>query len=335
MATIRQVAKEAGVSIATVSRVLSADPGFNTKEETRHKIMDAVRKLGYEIPIRKQNHYRFGCVLADTSEKYSDPFFMEILTSMEEECKNRHATIAISKSYNELEDPQILQEFLGLDLSGVFLMEHVSPNVMAALQAHIPHIVIIDNDEPAYSFDNVGFDHTTANCQVMNCLISRGYKRIGLISGSSPHMNFEDTIRLLTYRETLRRADIDFDENLVKDCAWDLTLCENQTRDLMNLTPPPDAIFAGSDSLASVVLGTLYSMGFRCPRDIGVIGFNNIDLSSHMVPPLTTIQVPTNHIGRAAVERMIQIHENDEKTVRRILFPTELIERSSLKKEMK
>ena len=99
----------------------------------------------------------------------------------------------------------------------------------------------------------------------------------------------------------------------------------------MELPEPPDAIFAGSDSLASVVLGTLYELGFRCPRDVGVIGFNNIDLSSHMVPPLTTIEVPTADIGKAAVERMLQIIKDKDSSIRRILFPTKLIERKSLK----
>ena len=333
MATIRQVAKEAGVSIATVSRVLSADPGFTVKEETRSKILAAVRKLHYEIPIREPHQLRFGCVLADTTDKYGDPFFMEILQAMEETCRDCNAMIASTKSYQELEDPQILQEFLGEDLSGVFLMEHVSAEVMTAIKTHIKNIVFIDNDEPDYYFNNVGFDHMTANWQVMDCLLSKGYKRIGIISGGTNRVPFAGTLRLVTYREMLRRAGIAFDETLVKDCGWDLDLCKTQTEELMQLPEPPDAIFAGSDSLASVVLGTLYSMGCRCPRDVGVIGFNNIDLSEHMVPPLTTIEVPTVDIGKAAVERMLQIIKGRDTSIRRILFPTEIIERKSLKKQ--
>ena len=331
VANIRQVAKAAGVSPATVSRVLSGDPGFNVKEETRIKIMEAVAELKYEFPIREPDQYRFGCVLAYTTDKYADPFFMEILESMERECRKYNATIAVTKSYKELETPKILQEFLGADLDGVFLMEHVSPEVMTVLKTHVKKIIFIDNDEPEYFFNNVGFDHTTANWQAMSALIDRGYKRIALISGSSPGMPLSDTIRLVTYRETLRRAGIKYDKKLIKDCGWDMELCKKQTEELMAMEEPPDAIFAGSDSLASVVLGTLYAMGKRCPRDVGVIGFNNIDLSSHMVPPLTTIEVPTTDIGKAAVERMIQIITTKDKSIRRILFPTELIERKSLR----
>ena len=331
MATIREVAKLAGVSAATVSRVLSGDPGFSVREETRRKINDAVARLQYEIPVREQNQYRFGCVLSDTTDKYSDPFFVDILVAMENACRGKNATIAIVKSFQELDNPQILQEFIGADLDGVFLMEHVSPEAMTALKTHIPHIIFIDNDEPVYNFDNVGFDHTTANWQVMDALLTRGYKRIALISGSSPKMPLSNTIRMVTYREMLRRSGIEFDEALVKDCGWDLDLCKKQTQELMELPEPPDAIFAGSDSLASVVLGALYELGYRCPRDVGVIGFNNIDLSSHMVPPLTTIEVPTTDIGEAAVERMIQIIKDKDPSIRRILFPTQLIERKSLK----
>ena len=331
MANIRQVAAMAGVSPATVSRVLSGDPDFSVREETRRKINQAVAKLQYEIPVREQEQYRFGCVLADTADKYSDPFFFEILGAIESACKSSNATVTITKSCLELENPQTLQEFIGADLDGVFLMEHVSPEIMTAIKAHIPHIVFIDNDEPEYFFNNVGFDHTTANWQVMDTLLERGYRRIALISGSTTNVPLAETIRIVTYREMLRRAGIEYDDEIVKDCQWDLKLCEKQTRELMDLPEPPDAIFAGSDSLASVVLGTLYAMGKRCPRDVGVIGFNNIELSSHMVPPLTTIEVPTSDIGKAAVERMLQIITEKDESIRRILFPTKLIERKSLK----
>ena len=331
MANIRQVAKLASVSPATVSRVLSGDPDFNVREETRRKIIDAAAQLQYEIPVRQQDQYRFGCILADSVDKYSDPFFVDILSAMELTCKGNNSMISIVKSYRELAVPQILQEFISAELDGVFLMEHVPEETMAVLEAHIPHIIMIDKDEPEYDYDNVGFDHTTANWQVMKTLLDRGYRRIALVSGSSPAMPLNETIRMIIYREMLRRANIEYDDDLVKDCSWELSLCEKQTRELMALPEPPDAIFAGSDSLASVVLGTLYGMGFRCPRDIGVIGFNNIDLSSHMVPPLTTIEVPTNDIGRAAVERMLQIIKEKDQSIRRILFPTRLIERKSLK----
>ena len=119
------------------------------------------------------------------------------------------------------------------------------------------------------------------------------------------------------------------------DCAWDLDLCAAQTRELLSLPEPPDAIFAGSDSLASVVLGMLYSMGLRCPRDIGVIGFNNINLSSHMIPPLTTVDIPVEQIGIAAARRILDMIQGRRESPCKILFPTKLVKRESLREVSK
>ena len=99
MANIRQVAKEAGVSITTVSRVLSGDESFSVREETKRKVMDAVAKLGYKIPVREQDLIRLGCVMAMTSEKYSDPFFSEILSGIERGCATRGAVFSVFTAY--------------------------------------------------------------------------------------------------------------------------------------------------------------------------------------------------------------------------------------------
>lgn len=332
MATIRQVAKAAGVSIATVSRVLSNDPGFHVKEDTRTKVLQAAGELGYDIPDRTDKQYRFGCVLAHTTDKYADPYFSDIIQAMERECAASGASIVISKSYKDLEEQQGIGEFLAGQLDGIFLMEQVSQEALGQLRAHTPHLLFIDENQPDYVFDNVGYDQSVANWQVMHRLLGGGYRRIAMISGASPEEPMAHAIRFGIYTEALRQADIPYDPALVKDCSWDLDTCSDQTRELMAMESPPDVIFAGSDSLAQVVLGTLFSLGIRCPDDVGVIGFNNVELSSHMVPPLTTIDIPTVDIGRTAVRRMIQMISGDDPHVRRTLFPTRLIERGSLRK---
>ena len=331
MATIRQVAKEAGVSIATVSRVLAADPGFSVREETRSRILQAAEKLGYDVAAHSRQ-YRFGCVLAHTTDKYADPYFSDIIQAMEKECSARKASIIISKSFRDLESEQGLSEFLAAPLDGVFLMERVSDRVLKKIRKHTPHLIFIDENQPDYEFDNVGYDQNVANWQVMHRLLGAGYRRIALISGPSPGEPMRDAIRFSIYTEALQQAEIPFDSALVKDCDWDLDLCSQQTKELMELPVPPDAIFAGSDSLAQVVIGTLFSLGVNCPGEVGVIGFNNVELSSHMVPPLTTVEIPTEDIGRTAVRRMVQMITGEDSHVRRTLFPTRLVERGSLHK---
>ncbi|MBQ1352487.1 MAG: LacI family DNA-binding transcriptional regulator [Firmicutes bacterium] len=338
MANMRQVAELAGCSPATVSRVLSGDSRFKVTDETRKKIFDAVRSLDYSLPARESSRAQIGCVLSITAEKYSDPFFTDILGAIERECETQNLAISSTKTYNELRSPNIFQEFISAGLTGVILMERIPDDMLEQISAHIPNIIFIDNDEDDYHYNGVGFDHRLANKQAIGCLLAHGYRRIALISGSSPNEPMSDSIRLSTYRDALRKAGIDYDESLIKDCWWDLDTCSEQTRELMDLKEPPDAIFAGSDSLASAVLSTLYSMGKKCPEDVGIIGFNNNDMCSYMVPPLTTVDVPTESIGEVAVQRMSEMiregksHEG-ATSVRKILLPTRVIERGSLRKE--
>lgn len=330
MANIRDVARKSNCSIATVSRVLSQDESFVVSESKKQQIFDAVRDLGY-VHNSRTKKIKLGCIMAVTVEKYSDPFFTNILSAMEKECEECGATISLVRKYTELQDPYILQELFDANLSGLIIMERMPQDLLSKIEKKIPNILFIDNDEEEQDYDGVSFNHNIANMQVMDCLLKCGYRRIAMISGSSPETPLENSIRLSCYREALRRSNIPYDESLVKDCAWDLDICEKQVKEIMNLENPPDAIFAGSDSLASCILGTLYSMHYVVPDDVGVIGFNNLSFSSRMIPPLTTIDIPTKEIGIAAIQRMIEMVKKRNLKKRKIIFATKLIKRESLK----
>lgn len=330
MANIRDVAKEAGCSITTVSKVLSGDSEFRVKEETRQKVMNAVAKLQYKIPARHQNRHKIACILSLTTEKYADPFFTTILGAMETECENHNMSIVATRSYNELMNPSLLQEILDGGLDGIVLMERVPEDLLFQLHKHIPNIIYIDNDESDYHFDSVGFDHNLANRQAMKHIIEHGYKRIALISGSSPNEPLDDSVRMSVYRHYLRKHNLEFDEALVKDCEWDLNLCAKQAIELMRLPEPPDAIYAGSDSLAQAMLGALYGIGVSCPRDVGIMSFNNLDLCARTIPPLSTVAVPTEEIGITTIRRLHEMIKGKGGMRKKILLPTEIIRRESL-----
>ncbi len=333
MATIRDVATEAGCSIATVSRVLSGDAEFRVTPETRKRIREAADKLGYRTKKKALKRIKVGCILSITVEKYSDPFFMDILSAVEKECDRLDFSVSAIKTFSELSNPVVLREFLDMDLGAVILMEQVPEKMLKQLKEWIPTIIFIDNDYDDYQFNSVGFDHKIANSTVMSCLLERGYKRIGLISGSSPGESLEDSVRLHTYRHYLEKAGIEYDPEIIKDCSWDKLLCMKQTKELMSLDNPPDVIFAGSDSLAEAVLSVLYEMGLKCPADVGVIGFNNLDSVNYMIPKLTTIAVPTESIGKEAVRLINESLDIPDYPVRKILFPTELKIRDSLREK--
>lgn len=331
MSNLRDVAKLSNVSLATASRILSGDETFKTTNETKERVENAASELNYIFKSRARGKkFNIACILAVTSEKYGDPFFNTILSSAEEEGAKLGITIAAIKNYTELSNPSALDEICAQNLDGLIIMEELPKHVLEKLKKHIPHIVGIDPYN--CDFNNVGFDHITATYQVMDHFIATDCKHIAYIGGGSPNLNFNDSKRMIAYREALRKAGLPYDESLIIDCDWNIDQCAEETKKLLLEHPEIDAIFAGSDSLASAILGTLYSMNISCPEQISVIGFNNISIAAHMVPSLSTIDVPTKEIGKHAILRLYELMTNKDDSILKILLPTRFIERNSTKR---
>lgn len=331
MATVRDVAKLAGVSPATVCRVLSREPNFKVTEETRRRVEECAEQLGYHYMPRqrKQNSIRIGVILPMTSQKYSDPFFSEILVAAENECIKHSADIVSVKTVDELKYSEVFRGLCNEKLTGLILCEELPDSLLDELRNEIPYIVTADL--PDSPFDCVGYDYYIANKQVMDLLIEKGYRRIAYIGGGTLGKDFMQSVRMVVYRDSLYGANIPLDISLIRDCNWDLDSCQQHTIELMSLSNPPDVIFAGSDSLAVVVLNTLYQLGYKCPDDVGVIGFNNAEISAHTFPPLTTVDIQKKEIGIELIRRIIEKINDKDSVPRTTLFPTQIMERSSLR----
>lgn len=333
MANIRDVASKAGTSITTVSKVLSNDPTFKVTEATKESIHQAVKELEYVFnkKTKSTKKFKIGCIMAMTSVKYADPYFTSILSGIEEEAKISNCNVSYHINYDELENPKKLEEMYAMNLDGLIIMETLPKAVLNDIMANINHVIAVDNYRNILNC--VGFDHFESTKQVMKHLIKRKYKRIAYIGGGAPNIDMYDTKRLIMYRESLRIANLTYDDSIVKDCYWDLDLCAIQTNELLEMNPRPDAIFAGSDSLAQVVLGQIHQHKLRCPEDIAVVGFNNLNFSSYLIPPLTTVDVPSLNMGKIAVRRMLEMITQNDKSIYSIILPTQLIERSSTQGE--
>lgn len=332
MSTLRDVAKYAGISLSAASRMLSQDKTFKTTLATQKKLEEAVKALNYTYKSKAHTHqYNIGCVLAVTSEKYSDPFFISILNAAEEEGKKFGINISMIKAYNELKDERLLETMCKSKLDGLLLMEELPQPILDELASNIKHIVGIDLCQSP--FNNVGFDHYESSHQVVTHLIELGCKRIAYIGGSGPNSVFTDSQALVAYREVLRKANLSLDESIILNCDWDINACANYTQTLLSSKNPPDAIIAGSDTLASVILGKIYEMKLSCPSDVSVIGFNNLATAAHMIPPLTTVDVPTKEIGRVAIARLHELMSTKDSAKLNILLPTQLIIRNSTKEK--
>lgn len=333
MANIRDIAKAANVSIATVSRIINNDIYFHTTEATRQSVYKAIKDLNYK-PQKKTRITNIGCILSIGSEKYSDPFFNTILSVCESEAEKNNIIISQVRHYSELKNELILKQFLNSKLKGLIIMEKLPNDILSIIREKIPYVVYVDDDDDVTEeVNSVGYDHRFANFTAFNYLIKCGYKRIAVIAESSPIIQLEDSIRMNTYREVLRKNNLRYDSELIRDCRCDITECINQTRELMSLKNPPDVIFVGSDTLASATINELKRLGYDCPKDIGVMGFNNLTISNHTNPPLTTIDIPMEDIGKKTIERLIDIMKKKDKEYYKISYPTKLIVRESTRRK--
>ncbi len=339
MSTIRDVAKLAQVSTATVSRVLNNDSTYKMTDKTREKVWQAVTKLNYKtssaskIKAKKteyeseKNDMKIGCILSVTEKKYNDPYFMSILNGIESRLVEKGYEISFVKTGYELEDKQKLFTTFSEPVSGLILMVPLSDESYSFIKNQVPYIVGIDTKRD--DIDNVGYDHFNVACMAVQHLIEKGHKNIGYIGGGGPTKNIKDSQRYKGYYSTLHSAGLTVRSEWVIDCSWDEDICIEKVNDLIRQKDYPTAFFAGSDLMAMAALSSLYDNSITVPEEIAVMGLSNIEVSKYSNPPLTTIDIPTKEIGMVAVDLLLSRMNGDNLLPKKVVLPTCLIKRSS------
>jgi DNA-binding LacI/PurR family transcriptional regulator len=260
---------------------------------------------------------------------YADPYFSDILNGIQSYCIEHNAVISLIVSYSQFKEMKIdLKQKLN-KLDGLIITD-IPVNRIDYINSLDTKSVLVDVRRN--QFCNVGYDEVYANTLIIDHLIDCGYKKIAYIGGPVDDSNFEYCARMMVYREALRKNGIPYDPTLIYNCQWNHNVCAEQVKDLVKHHPDVDAIFAGSDSLATVVISKLNELGYKCPDDIGVAGFNDIELSNNFTPPITTVRLPSKRMGELAAEVLIREIENNEEIHMQYNLPVELKIRKSTKK---
>jgi LacI family transcriptional regulator len=328
--TIRQIAKLAGVSRSTVSRVLNDHPNVNP--ETRDQVLRVITKTGFRPdPIARSLSSRradmIGLVIPLTIQSlFEDPFFPRLMQGIAQGCNRNDYTLTLFLLHT-LEDEEKLYPRISrrqfLDGLIVTATRNGDPMIPKLLANRIPFVLHGRHEDSRVSFVEV--DNVTGAHTAVTHLVRLGRRRIALITGPVGSQAAEDRKR--GYLQALRERRIPADEALV--VHGDFT--ETSSFEAMQCLLPhePDAVFVASDSMALGAMRALREAGKRVPDEVAVVGFDDMPHAATADPPLTTIRQPIRQTGALAVEMLIDILENGADPPRRIILPTELVIRAS------
>lgn len=327
MSSIKDVARLAGVSTATVSRTL-AEPEKVT-EETRHKVQAAIRRSGYvrnalARSFRMQRTQTILVLIPDIG----NPFYSVIIQGLEEIAQKHRYRILLGDMQNSIErQNEYLQSVTQRQVDGVISLGHILPQLPETKDGKSIPLVMMCEHLHNSSVDSVSIDNIAAAELATQHLLDLGHRRIAYINGPADNPLSKD--RLTGYRNALKKAGVKYDKTLVARGDFLLQSGEDAMRSLIAAQVEFTALFAACDSMAIGAIKQLIAHGKKIPSDISVISLDDIEFAQYVAPPLTTVRQPRRDIGRAAMEKMIAKLNGKSDKIESIVLQHELVLRES------
>lgn len=328
MATIKDVAREAGVSIATVSRVFNE--ARLVSPETARQVRDVASKLSYwpnaaaRSLITNRTH-TLGVLLPDLHGE----FFSGVIRGLDMTARREGFHLLVSSSHADTTELIAALRSMRGRIDGLVVM---APDVDATERilggaGPVP-VVFIDPRGGSDELDSVSIANYDGAAAMVRHLLALGHRRIAMVTG--PETNADARERLNGYRDALREGggvvspDLELRGNFTEPSGADAV------RKLLRLADRPTALFVGNDHMAVGVLRALGDAGVRVPSDMAVAGFDDIETARYLSPPLTTVRVDRFELGARAVRRLIELSRTGLGTERqRYVLPTTLVIRES------
>jgi LacI family transcriptional regulator len=326
--TIDELARLSGVSRATVSRVINGGPVAETTRIRVQQVLDATKYRPNRAAQTLARGGRSGIVgvalHVDSHMLFSDPYFAQLLQGMSDVLADRAAGMMLWLGHRTKEETldRILSTAL---LDGVIVTAHFldDPLVDGLLRSTLP-TVLVGHRRADRTASYVDVDHIQAADTMTTHLIGLGRRRIGHITGIRGTVAAED--RLTGYEQAMSRAGLST-EGLVVGGDFDYASGAAGATPLIEAGA--DAIFCANDAMASGALDTIRAAGRRVPDDIALAGFDDLDFTAHLDPPLTTIRQGVRDQGAEAVHSLFQLVQHPDSGPRRVILPTELVIRQS------
>lgn len=328
--TIKDIAKELGVSKSTVSRALSGDK--NVSKETREKVISLAKLMGYKrneiaANLRQQHSNTVGIIVPEMST----PFFMYVIISAQKVLNEHGFKVIITQSHENIQAERYnLKLMENYRVDGIIMSicdgEENLKEYFRMQEKGIP-IVFFDRVPAKLYAPKIIVNDYVKSMFMMEHLIRSGRKRILHLAGPQRIPNTEERKR--AYKDSLTKFNIPFDSELLIDGENERSEGERLIKNFLTKDIAFDAIFSFGETLAIGALNYMLSQGIKVPEDVAVCGFSGTYLSTIVTPQLTAIQQPFDEMGRVAAEQIIKIINEPEQPFETITLDAEIVIRQS------
>jgi LacI family transcriptional regulator len=331
--TISDVAKKAGVSPKTVSRVLNEEPFV--KDSTRERVLKVIRELGYRPntlarSLRKQETRTIGLVVPNSA----NPFYADVGRGVEAISFDEGYNLILCNSDRNIEKEIMYADLLaqkqvdGIIFAGAWIGDQVD-HIRDLQNLGMP-IVVVDRNIKDCEIDSVAADNYQGGWLATNHLLELRHKKIGCIAGVPQYtLNAQ---RLVGYQDAIREAGLLLDENLIYRADFQYEGGYEGALKLLSLEDRPTAIFAANDLMAVGAIRAALDCGISVPDELSVIGFDDIQMGAFVNPALTTISPNNQRMGEIAMRMLLDRIRQKDKPFRSEVLEVALVERQSSKR---
>ncbi len=330
-ATIYDVAREANVSMATVSRVVNGNP--NVKPSTRKKVLEAIDKLGYRPNavargLASKKTTTVGVIIPDIASI----LFAELARGIEDIATMYDYNIILSNSdQNKEKEIRLMNTMLGKQVDGVvFMGGKLGDEVIEEFKNSPVPVVLAATIDENRGTPSVNIDYEAASLEAVNALIEKGHKNIAAVTGP-----LEDPIngqlKFSGYRQAMEGAGIEIKDGYVSvgDLSYESGL--QAVESFLQLPERPTAIFVGTDEMALGVIHGIQDAKLSVPNDIEIIGFDNTRLATMVRPTLSTVVLPMYDIGAVSMRLLTKLMNKEEVDEKNVILPHRIEYRESTK----
>lgn len=330
------IAREAGCSQATVSFVINDAPGIRLSQETRQRVLETARRLGYGLPqvrgaVEPKRAKRAGRIGFIVDQLATSPEAVQAIEGLSQAAQGAGDLVFVSQSRNDPEiEAQLIETFVEQGVSALVYMTIFTREVelpLALKNLDVP-VLLLNCYTTGQSYPAVVPSEIAGGQRATHHLITRGHRRIATITGEIWMEAAQD--RLKGYRRALATADIPFDADLVFNGNWSASAGYEATRKILELPEVPTAIFCQNDRMAIGCYEALKEAGYEIPRDMSVVGYDDEEIARHLHPQLTTSVLPHRAMGQWIAEQLADGETGGRYPLTKLECP--LVERASVDK---